>query len=236
VTRDLERSPIDGVERSPIAGVERSLIAIDGIDGSGKSRFARSLAAGCEAEGEPEVFVFRVDDFRRPLSVPPGADEAAHYYDSYYDFGLLDACLGAFLAGQPGVTVPRFDPAREVVDGEQRLDFGRARLALCEGVFVLRAPTTAAAPLIVLEVGEAEARRRILERDLGRGRARDVVEHRMNNRYFPAQRLYRAACDPLRRADVLIDNARWDHPRVLRRSPRPMPRLVEKVLSALLPS
>ena len=215
----------------------RSLVSIDGRDGSGKSRFARALAAACEAEAGAPVVVLHVDDFRRPLRpLPPGADEAAVYYDRYYDFAALDACLGRFLAGDRSSSIPRFDPAREIIDGEQAVEFGEAPLALLEGVFPLRAPAAASGALVLLEVTEEEAQRRILERDTARGRPRDVVEHRMKHRYFPAQRAYRAAFDPVRRAEVIIDNERWGAPRIVRRVPGGLPRLVEKALEGLVPS
>ena len=215
----------------------RALVSIDGRDGSGKSRFARALAAACEAEGEPAPFLFRVDDFRRPLgAIPAGADEAAIYYDRYYDFALLDDCLRLFLDGAPGASIPRFDPERELVDGTQELQFGGARLAFLEGVFVLRSAAAATGTLIVLEVTEDEARRRILARDTARGRPGPVVEHRMNNRYFPAQRAYRAAFDPLRRADILIDNQRGGQPRVLRHEMPRVPEVVRRALTRVIPS
>lgn len=218
------------------AAVERALVSIDGIDGSGKSRFTSALAAACEAAGAPS-FVFHVDDFRRPLGPVNGdLDEASVYYDRYYDFALLDGCLRAFLDGAPGATIPRFNAKTETLTGTQELTFADAPLAFLEGVFVLRAPTAAAASVIVLEVTEEEARRRILARDMARGRSRDVVEHRMNHRYFPAQRAYRAALDPLRRADLVIDNERWDDPRVVRLTHGRLPRLVEKVLPKVVPS
>jgi uridine kinase len=216
---------------------DRALVSVDGLDGSGKSRFARALAAACEAELDAPVFVFRVDDFRRPLgAVPAGSDEAAVYYERYYDFALLDDCLRRFLAGEPAASIPRFDTGHEVVDGEQRLEFGAARLALLEGVFPLRARAAEDGALVLLEVSEEEARRRILDRDMARGRSRDVVEHRMNNRYFPAQRAYRAAFDPVRRADVIVDNQHWERPRLLRRETSRLPRPVENALRALVPS
>jgi uridine kinase len=213
----------------------RALVSIDGIDGSGKSRFARAVAAACEAEGVP-AFLFHVDDFRRPLgALAEGADEAAVYYDRYYDFALLDACLRAFVEGAPAASIPRFDPASEALAGTTELAFGGTRLALLEGVFVLRAPAAAASPIVVLEVTEAEARRRILARDTARGRTREVVEHRMNRRYFPAQRAYRAAFDPLRRADAVIDNERWERPRLVRLESGRLPRAVEKALFRVVP-
>ena len=215
---------------------DRALVAIDGLDGSGKSQFARALAEACEAEGEPTA-VLRVDDFRRPLGpLPSGADEAAIYYERYYDFAALDACLAQFFAGAPSAFVPRFDPAREIVDGQQELRWGGTRLAILEGVFVLRATNVTRAPLIVLEVSEAEARRRVLARDQGRGRPVEVVEHRMENRYFPAQRRYRTEFDPARRADVVIDNELWDAPRIVRCESARLPRSVEKALRTVVRS
>jgi uridine kinase len=228
-----ERAP--GAARALVSGAARALVSIDGIDGSGKSRFTRALATACEAAGMPS-FIFHVDDFRRPLgAVAAGVDEASVYYDRYYDFALLDRCLRAFLEGAPDATIPRFDSATETIADTQTLVFDGARLAFLEGVFVLRAPTAAAAAVIVLEVTEDEACRRILARDMARGRPRDVVEHRMRHRYFPAQRAYRAAFDPLRRADVVIDNERWGEPRVVRVAPGRLPRLVEKVLAGVIP-
>jgi hypothetical protein len=56
----------------------------------------------------------------------------------------------------------------------------------------------------------------------------------MNNRYFPAQRRYRAAFDPVRRADAIIDNDRWERPRLARHVPDRLPRVVENALSALV--
>ena len=215
--------------------MKRELVFIDGLDGSGKSEVARALAAACEAAGAGPVPLIRVDDFRRPLALAPGEDEAIAYYDRYYDFGRLDAYLLAFEAGAAGATGPRWDPARETVDGEWTLEFGEAELALVEGIFVLRAKAAARAPLVLLEVSEAEARRRIVARDTARGRPLEVVEHRIDHRYFPAQRRYRAAFDPLLRADVVIDNENWSSPKVVRHKPDALPPVVEASLQRVFP-
>jgi len=214
----------------------RTLIAIDGLDGSGKSELARRLATACAAAREPAV-LFHVDDFRRPLGpLAPGVDEAAAYYDRYYDFAALDACLGAFLAGAPAATIARFDRVTERLAGEVTLAFEQATVGILEGVFVLRSQAAAAATVVRLEVTEGEARGRVLARDVARGRPREVVEHRMNHRYFPAQRLYTAAFDPARRADVLINNERWEQPVLLRCVLNHVPPGVANILEAVVRS
>lgn len=169
------------------------IVAIDGVDGSGKSRLAAALAEALAAGGPP-VTIVHVDDFRRPLELA-GLDprgEADAYYDGYYDF----AAAGDALASA-----------------------ARAGTAVLEGVMLLRAALPPNSWLVVLEVSEAEARRRILARDQAKGRSPEEVCRRMDRRYFPAQARYRATHDPIGRAHAVIDNEDWRRPRLLRQAP-----------------
>lgn len=59
------------------------------------------------------------------------------------------------------------------------------------------------------------------------------MSRRIERRYFPAQARYRAAHDPVARADVLIDNEDWQRPRVLRRAER-LPLLLREALDVVL--
>ena len=183
------------------------VVAIDGLDGSGKSRFAAALAAALEASGQPVALV-HVDDFRRPLDFAGlDADQEANlYYERYFDF----AALGQALTAPPGT------------------------LVVVEGVMLLRAALPAGTPLVVLEVGLGEARRRILARDQAKGRTLDEITRRIDRRYFPAQARYRAAHDPLGCADLVIDNDDWERPRLVRRG-RIWPELAAAVDRLLRP-
>jgi uridine kinase len=207
------------VERSQVA---RSLVAIDGTDGSGKSHFALALAGAIGAAGRPAV-VLRVDDFRvtAPFEGASAEDEAALYYDRYYDFAALDGALSTFLQEGHG------DGAGAATDGA---------IAIVEGVLVLRANLPLETPLIVLEVSPEVARARILSRDRAKGRTSEEIGHRIDRRYFPAQARYRADFDPLGRADVLLDNDDWARPRVLRRADGRLPPSALAGLDRLLPA
>ncbi|MEO5767646.1 MAG: hypothetical protein ABIS92_04790 [Polyangia bacterium] len=200
--------------------VGRAALVIDGIDGSGKSMLTARLAAAVRAAGVGAV-VLAVDDFRRPvdwqLAGSGQRTEADLYYDDYYDLPLLDRCLNAFITGDPFVDIPVFDAASYRLDGQRRISFEGANLALLEGVFALRIPSAAAnAAVIYLRTSFAAAERRVVARDTARGRSADDVNHRIHARYFPAQERYLAACDPVARADVLIDNEDWRSPSLLR--------------------
>ena len=190
----------------------RLVIAVDGLDGSGKSRFAASLAAALSADGRPAALL-HVDDFRRPTdfsALGPEA-ESALYYERYFDFVAVGDALSAWAEG----------PADDAV-------------IILEGVMVLRAALPPGTPLIVLEVSAAEARRRILGRDQAKGRTPEEIAGRIDRRYFPAQARYRSDCDPLALADVIIDNEDWAHPRVVRRSDLRFPPSIAAALDRLL--
>lgn len=215
----------------------RSLIAVDGIDGSGKSTFARTLLAELAAHGCGGVIV-SVDDFRRGLDwTAIDRPEVDAYFDSYYDLELAERCLRAFVAGAPRLTIPRYDVMTERIDGTRELVFEGAEVAIVEGVFPLRIPPVAEGLLVYLEASEAEVRRRIIARDIQKRRTREETEARIDRRYFPAQERYRALFSPRDRADVVIDNEVPTAPRALRRqlgrAPEPLRTLLDRLLPPL---
>ncbi len=212
------------------------VLTIDGVDGSGKSTFAAQLSAELEQAGWP-VAPFSVDDFRRPVDwVRADRREVDTYYDDYYALGELERCLQAFRAGAPRVTIPVFDSRTETLAGERTIELGRACAAVVEGVFALRVPTAAAGLVIYVELDAAEARRRLIARDLARGRPHAVIEHRLDARYVPAQERYVAAYNPAARADVVLDSAIPNVFRATRRNLGRAPDELAAVLDRLLPS
>jgi uridine kinase len=195
----------------------RTLITVDGIDGSGKSTFARRIADTYDAAGIRTLIV-RVDDFRRAIDwTKTDGREADVYYDEYYDFDLCQRCVKAFLDGERSIEIPAYDTRAERVDGTRVLDFDGTQIVLIEGVFPRRIPSAKDALAIYLAVGEDEARRRIIARDLKKGRTKQEIERRIDRRYFPSQRRYHALFSPAEKADVLVANERTEAPQIQRR-------------------
>ena len=186
------------------------IVAIDGLDGSGKSRLAAALADALTAGGHPASLV-HVDDYRRPLDFEglDAAAETALYYDGYFDFAALGQAVSE-----------RVGDAPEAV-------------TIVEGVMPLRARLPADVWLIVLEVSPDEARSRIQARDQAKGRSREEVARRIDRRYFPAHARYRREIEPAARAHVIIDNEDWRHPRLVHRTPE-LPPALASALTAVL--
>lgn len=211
----------------------RTLVTIDGIDGSGKSTFARSLVQAFEAGGI-RTSIVRVDDFRRTVEWDGTANEANVYYDAYFDLGLCDRCLQAFLAGSAQVEIPAYDTVSESTRGTRVLDFAGVQLVVVEGVFPRRLAAAAQAFAIYLDAPKAEARRRIIARDLHKGRTRDEIEHRIDDRYFPSQDRYHTAFSPREAADVVVDNACPETPRYLRHDLSRLPGDLREIVARLV--
>ena len=168
---------------------DAGVLLVDGIDGSGKTSFAGRLADGMREAGA-DVTLTHVDDYRCPVAWDDPAGEAAVYWERYFDLAALERELERMQ--RPG------------------------RIVVVEGIFTLRLPAFAAAPLVYLEVAYEVAAERILRRDTAIGRTPEDVRHRIEARYFPAQRRYRADYAPSERATALIDSTDPARLRLLR--------------------
>jgi uridine kinase len=203
-----EKAPLG----SDVGTAVRAIVTVDGIDGSGKSTFARRLV---EVLG-PAGVLLAVDDFRRPVDWnTPGKTELDLYYHRRYDLIALDNCLRAFRDGQPSCRFRGFDGAREALGAEQEIQFGAALVAVVEGVFVARLRSSVDALPIYVDIPRDEAVRRIRQRDQAKGRTLQEVQHRIDQRYFPAHDRYLQEQQPRDRAAVLFDNRDPAAPRVM---------------------
>lgn len=212
----------------------KTILTIDGIDGSGKSLFCRQLFDALHVGGI-EAVPIRVDDFRRGAGwETAGAIEHHAYYENYYDLAACEAVLATFLVGASAADVPIYDIAAERRTGSRRLVFEGASVLVLEGVFPLRMPSAAVGTLIYLDTSEPEARRRILKRDLAKGRSEAEITRRMDQRYFPSQARYRSELSPRDRAHIIIDNERAER-RGIKRDLGGLPARVREVLAQFLP-
>ncbi len=170
------------------------VVMVSGIDGSGKSEFARRLERACVQE-ELSVCLMHVDDFRCPVDFQnPAVSELESYYTDYFDLKALDLALADRRVGS-------FD------------------VVIVEGIFTERLAIAAEAFSIWLEVPRSEARRRIEARDVALGRSLQDVRHRIDTRYFPAQDRYLREYCPADSAQILLDNTNFSALLVMRTTP-----------------
>ena len=191
-------------------------VAVDGPDGAGKTTFADVLAEVLRAQGRPVVRV-SVDGFHAPRAerYRRGRDSPEGFWLDSYDYARFRAdVLDPF--GPGGTRRYRWaahDVATDTALTPEPQVAQRGSILVVDGIFLHRDELAASWDLsMFLDVPFVETARRMAARD---GTDPDVEQPR-TRRYVQGQRLYFAACDPHRRADVVIDNRHVDAPRIIR--------------------
>jgi uridine kinase len=195
-------------------------VAIDGVDGAGKTVLADELAPYVWARGRPFIRA-SVDSFHRPRAdrYRRGRDSAEGFYRDSFDHETLCAVLLDPLGPEGN---RRFRPAAfdwradAPVDKPEREAPADAVL-LFDGIFCQRPELVDRWELcIFLDVPFEETLRRMAVRDLGPGDSVAELERRFWARYGAGQRLYLDEARPRERAHVLVDNADPSRPRLVR--------------------
>lgn len=191
-------------------------VAIDGVDGAGKTVFADKLGRTLETCGAG-VIRASADGFHHPRSIryrrgrycPEG-----FYRDSYNYATLKRLLLDPLSPGGSGHYVPAvFDhrsdssislAARQAVAGD---------IFIFDGIFAHRPELRGYWDLSVfLDVSFEESIKRLVKRD---GGPTDTLAP-LNRRYIEGQRRYLQECAPADHATVVIDNNELATPRIIR--------------------
>jgi len=197
-----------------IASLEkRATIAVDGVDGSGKTSFADELAPMIERHGRP-VIRASVDGFHNPREIRyrRGKDDPEGFFRDSYDYDSLRRhLLDPFGRGAAWVDVARFDHRadREAVSTRKAEP---SAVLLLDGIFLHRDELRDHWDYsIFLAVPFAVSYARMAQRD-GSNPDPSAPE---NRRYYEGQIIYFQTCQPQKRATVIIDNSCLEAPRLV---------------------
>ncbi len=194
-------------------------VAIDGVDGAGKTTFADELAGVLRPSGR-EVIRASVDGFHHPKEVRYrlGRGSPEGFYRDSYDYGALETYLlgplGPGGSGRYRTAVYDVGAETPVVMPEQQATPGA--VLLFDGMFLHRPELRRVWDLSVwLEVPFHVSVPRGAGRGPGYGSPDPEADS--NRRYVEGQKLYLAACTPQAHATLVIDNSDLSAPRLLRR-------------------
>lgn len=193
------------------------LVAIDGVDGAGKTTFANGLAKILDESGTSAIVVHE-DDFLNPRSIRYrlGRNSPEGYFSDSYDLDALTAHVLSPLANDGDRKIVRkvFDHRSDTAVSKAAVDVPGDAVVIVEGMFLHRDELIESWDLSVfLDVPFAETARRMAERD---GSHPDP-EHPSMHRYIEGQRLYLAQCRPHERATIIVDNVDPRRPRIIPR-------------------
>jgi len=189
-------------------------VAVDGVDGAGKTYFADELGAELVRRGTCVVRA-SVDGFHNPPAVRyrRGCSSPEGFFRDSYDYDRLRRLLLDPLGpGGDGRYVRRiYDwqaerpvdcPVEEALPGS---------VLVFDGIFAHRDELVACWDYSIwLDVPFEVS----IPRGAGRGYGDPDPAAPANRRYIEGQRRYLAACRPCERASVVVDNEHLDRPRV----------------------
>ena len=187
-------------------------VAIDGVDGAGKTHFADDLGRDLSARGA-HVIRASADSFLNPPRTRHrrGRDSPEGYYRDSFDYGRLCRLLLDPLSpgGNREYVRAVYDVRRErEVHVLPELAPEHAILVF-DGIFTHRDELIRYWDYSVwLEVPFDIS----VPRGAGRGFGNPDPQAPKNRRYIEGQRLYMAECHPQVRAKIVIDNIDLDHP------------------------
>lgn len=208
--RSLTISILDALDAMEPAG---RLVAIDGVDGSGKTSFAAGLVA--EVYDRP-VIVIHADDFLNPSAIrhAAGRDSPDGFWKDSYNYDALQEQVLAPLGphGDRWYSPASYQPE---TDRTAPADFRHAppgALVVVEGMFLHRDELADVWDASVfLDVPFAVTAARMAARN---GSDPDP-EHPTMRRYVHGQRLYFDGARPWERATFVIDNSNFTSPVII---------------------
>ncbi|WP_143234723.1 uridine kinase [Paractinoplanes atraurantiacus] len=192
-------------------------VAVDGVDGVGKSTFAAHLAGELSDRGRPVVHV-SADDFHHPrvIRYRRGRDSPEGFFLDSYDYSaLVREVLEPFAPGGSR----RFRRAAHDVRTDEALDLDwevapEGTVLVVDGLFLHRDELAGLFEFSVFLDAPFEV---TVPRMAARDGSHPDPRHPSLARYVGGQRLYFATCDPHSRAGVVIDNSDWRNPAILPR-------------------
>ena len=191
-------------------------VAVDGIDGAGKTWFADELGESLRASGR-SVFRASVDDFHQPQALrwARGRNSPEGYFQDSFDYlRLKKLLLDPLSRGGNRICQLRWFDHRT----DERIRASRVRVSpnailVLDGIFLHRDELWSYWDYsIFLQVTFTLSHQRLVVRD---GAPSNPHAARIR-RYVQGQQIYLAQCNPASKASVVIDNEHIDAPFVVK--------------------
>ncbi len=193
-----------------------TLVAIDGMDNSGKTILAKELLFPLR-KSKRQIIHVSIDDFSQPKKYRNRRGDFSpegYYYDSFD----LDAVIKYVLEPLSQAGSRQF--YRQLVDiikdhGANALyeTASENAILLFDGIFLQRQELDPFWDIrIFIEIDTSIGLQRAFNQEFQKYQSFDLIQKKFEQRNFPAFQIYLKRCRPYERADVLIENSDWKNP------------------------
>lgn len=197
----------------------RALVAIDGLDGAGKTVLAEELVESAAQDGLRPIASLSIDGFHHPRAIryANGRGPDSFYHDSYDCETFIRSVVSPFKNRLP-IVPAAWDVDADCAASPAEVDLPEDCVLLVDGIFLHRTQLRALWDASIwVQVPFAVSVPRGNERFPGEYDTDPEAE--TNHRYVGGQRLYFTECSPWALATWVIDNENLAHP-ILERNAR----------------
>lgn len=193
------------------------LVCIDGVDGAGKTYFARRLTNELKSVFN-NVILCSVDNFHnnRDIRYQKGKDSDIGFYEDSYNYSkLISNLLMPFKMGTGVYIDSIFDVDNNTTNISRAKEVSMDSILILEGVFLQRPELSHFWDLrIFLDVDFETTLNRNINRQIDKSRIglKEEIKLRYKTRYMPGQKLYFKQADPKGNANIVIDNSDYNKP------------------------
>lgn len=197
----------------------QTCIAVDGFDASGKTHFAQKIQTALERQ-HIYSFVVAIDDFHQPKAVRynKGKQSAEGFFtDSYAYNNFLNETLKPFKNGEKYIKTKHFDLETDQNDFKFTA-MSHVDVLLVEGIFLNRKELYSYWDFsIFLDISLEESLSRNVSRTLRLGSElpKNTLSVQYKSRYVEGQKIYLARENPKDKANIIVDNTDFNHPKIL---------------------
>lgn len=194
-------------------------VAIDGVDGAGKTTLADELVPFIEGRGRT-VIRASIDAFHKPRAerYRRGPDSPEGFYFDSFDNDAVRRLLLAPLGptGNRRYRAAAFDWRTDTVVEEAEREAPADAILLFDGIFCQRPELNANWDLcIFLDVEFEETLRRTLQAEWASTSSSDEKRRRFWARYAAGQKIYLESVHPKERAHIVVDNNNPNEPELI---------------------
>lgn len=185
-------------------------VAINGIEGTGKTTFARQITTFLQQEGEHALHV-SIDGFHfnKERRYRQGRDSALGYYeDSYDELGFVEKVLKSSQEKKPTITTSTHDLQTDEYLDIEPIEIPNDTILLTDGAYLFKGVYRPHWDLkIYLSTDFETAMKRGVARDAKLLGGIENAKLKYCQRYHAASRLYIEENNPEQVADIVIDNS-----------------------------
>ncbi|AZR73460.1 hypothetical protein BBF96_08735 [Anoxybacter fermentans] len=192
------------------------LIAIDGVDTSGKTTLSKHIVTSLKNKGY-SIIQASIDGFHNPRDkrYRLGSKSPEGYYRDSFNYDALIQCLLNPLSekGNRKYITAVYDFKTESEVEQEPKIATEDSILIMEGVFLLRSELYQYWDYkVFLHVDFEQVIQRAKKRDQYLFGSEEEIEIRYRSKYIPGQQIYLYESDPYEKASIVIDNNDFNNP------------------------